>query len=172
MKNKTSPNQTEIILEDNKLLITKTDPKGLITYCNSVFIETSGYIESELLGKQHNIVRHSDMPRVIFYLLWEALKSNREFNGYIKNLSKDGRYYWVFANVTPSHSSDNELLGYYSVRRKPEAEKLNYIKNLYEELLEIEQQAPVKEAIENSKYKLNCILNCREMIYDEFILSI
>lgn len=98
--------------------------------------------------------------------------NNREFNGYIKNLSKDGSYYWVFANVAPSFSPDNELLGYYSVRRKPDTEKLNYIKNLYVDLLEIEQQSSAKEAIDNSLYKLNTVLNGREKGYDEFILTI
>ena len=172
MKNKTIPNDSEIVLKENKLLISKTDPKGFITYCNSEFRNASGYKESELLGQQHNIVRHPDMPRVIFELLWGALKNNREFNGYIKNLCKDGQFYWVFANVTPSYNADNELLGFYSVRRKPEPEKLNYIKELYNELLDIEQQASTKEATEKSKYKLDSIMICKEMEYDEFILSI
>lgn len=110
------------------------------------------------------------MPRVIFMLVWETLKSNREFNGYIKNLARDGSYYWVFANITPSISPGNELLGYYSVRRKPNSDKLNYIKNLYFELLEIESSS--KDSLVESRFKLDSILNGREMGYDEFILSI
>jgi len=172
MKNKISPTNSEQIFPEDRLLVSKTNPKGLITYCNSDFIDISGYTESELLGNQHNIVRHPDMPRVIFKVMWETLESNREFNGYIKNLSKNGDFYWVFANVTPSFSAENELLGYYSVRRKPDEDKLNYIKNLYAELLEIEQNLTAKEAIEASRYKLNGVLNGKEMGYDEFVLSI
>lgn len=172
MKNKISPTSNETIVPKDKLLISKTNEKGIVTYCNTEFIKISGYQEKELLGQQHNIVRHPDMPRVIFKLLWDSLQNQREFNGYIKNLSKDGSYYWVFANVTLSYSANNELLGYYSVRRKPDEDKLNYVKLLYLELLEIEQQSSSKDAIEKSMFKLNSILNGREMGYDEFILSI
>ena len=131
MKNNSKPTKHEVLLPEDRILVSKTNQKGIITYCNHSFIEISGYSESELLGQQHNIVRHPDMPRVIFSLLWETLKSNHEFNAYIKNLAKNGDYYWVFANITPSYSPDNELLGYYSVGRKPEPDKLNYIQNLY-----------------------------------------
>ena len=172
MKYKSTPTKLELVLPDDGFISSKTNAKGILTYVNALFIEYSGYKESELLGQQHNIVRHPDMPRVIFKLLWDTLQSNREFNGYIKNLNKNGGYYWVFANIAPSFSSDNELLGYYSVRRKPDPEKLNYIQNIYTDLLDIEQQSPTKEAIDNSLYKLNTILNGREKGYDEFILTI
>ena len=172
MKNTITPTDHELVMPDDGFISSKTNTKGILTYVNPLFIKYSGYKESELLGQQHNIIRHSDMPRVIFKLLWETIGNNREFNGYIKNLTKDGGYYWVFANVAPSFSPDNELLGYYSVRRKPDAEKLNYIKNLYVDLLEIEQQSSAKEAIDNSLYKLNTVLNGREKGYDEFILTI
>lgn len=172
MKNKITPTNIEQKYPEHRILVSKTTPDGLITYCNSDFINISGYKESELLGIQHNIVRHPDMPRVIFKVMWETLKSNREFNGYIKNLCKGGDFYWVFANVTPSFSSENELLGYYSVRRKPDESKLDYIKNLYAELLELEQQSTTKEAIDASRHKLNTVLNGKEMGYDEFVLSL
>ena len=172
MKNKIKPTINEHIFPEDKILVSKTNAKGIITYCNHSFLEISGYSESELLGKQHNIVRHPDMPGVIFSLLWESLQSNREFNGYIKNVAKDGGYYWGFTNITPSFSTNNELLGYYSVQRKTEPEKLNYIQNLYLELLEIEQQSTSKNAINESRYKLDSVLNGREMGYDEFVLSI
>lgn len=88
MKNKVAPTNNETALEHDLLLISKTDPKGIITYCNSNFIDVSGYPETELLGQQHNILRHPDMPRVIFKTMWKTLESNREFNCYIKNLTK------------------------------------------------------------------------------------
>lgn len=172
MKNKVSPGEQELILPDDKFICSKTDAKGIITYVNPLFIEYSGYKESELLGQQHNILRHPDMPRVIFRLLWETLQSSREFNGYIKNLNKNGSFYWEFANIAPTFSYDNEFLGYYAIRRKPDSEKLNYIKNIYVDLLDIEQQSSTDEAIDNSLYKLNTLLNGREKGYDEFILTI
>ena len=172
MKNKITPTKLEHVVPEDSFISSKTDSKGILTYANSLFIKFSGYKESELLGQQHNIIRHPDMPRVIFQLLWETLQNNREFNGYIKNMSKDGSFYWVFANVAPTFSPDNEVLGYYSVRRKPDPEKLNYIKNLYADLLDIEQQSSSDEAINNSLYKLNTLLNSREKGYDEFILTI
>ena len=172
MKNRITPNQLETRFEDSKLLVSKTDPKGVITYCNPAFIEVSGYSEAELLGKQHNIVRHPDMPRVIFSLMWETLQNNREFNGYIKNMTKTGGFYWVFANVTPDFSLDHQLEGYYSVRRKPDSDKLDYINQLYSELKEIEAQHRGQEAIDAARFKLDSTLNAREMGYDEFILSL
>ena len=172
MKNKIKPTNKEIIVNDSDLLISKSDPKGIITYVNNKFSTFSGYAECELIGQQHNIIRHPDMPRVIFKLLWTTIQSNREFNGYTKNLTKDGSYYWVFANVTPSFSADNNLLGYFSVRRKPDQNKLSYIKSFYAELLEIEKQAKTSVAIDESMNRLNAILNAKEVGYDEFILTI
>lgn len=172
MKNKIQPTDKEILLPEDKILVSKTNTKGIITYCNEAFIDISGYMESELLGEQHNIVRHPEMPRLIFKMLWESLEAQREFNGYIKNLTKGGDYYWVMANVTPSFSANGELLGFNSVRRKPDVEKLNYIQNLYFELLEIEQNSSSKNAIDESRHKLNSVLNGREMGYDEFVLSL
>ena len=172
MKSKTPTNNNEVIVPDDKILVSKTDTKGDITYANSTFCTISGFSESELLGHHHNIVRHPDMPRVIFKILWDSLNVNREFNGYIKNLTKDGNYYWVFANVTPNFSDESELVGFYSVRRKPDPEKLNYIKNLYADLLDIEQQSSGSDSIQKSQYKLDSILNANEKGYDEFILTI
>ncbi|MCK4866321.1 MAG: PAS domain-containing protein [Gammaproteobacteria bacterium] len=172
MKYKSTPTQLEQVLPEDKILVSKTDSKGIITYANPVFLDISGYTESQLLGQPQNIVRHPDMPRVIFRLLWETLQNNREFNGYIKNLAKDGSYYWFFANITSSFSADNKLLGYTSARRKPDPDKLNYIQNLYSELLEIEQQSPDDDGMEKAQYKLDSILNSREKGYDEFVLTI
>jgi len=172
MKNTITPTNNELILSDEEQIISKTNENGLITYCNRLFIEFSGYEESELLGQPHHIIRHPDMPRAIFHLLWETIKSNHEFNGYIKNLCKDGSFYWVFANVTPSFSQDNKLLGYYSVRRKVSEEQLNYIKDLYGELKLIEENASPEDAIKESMTQLYNVLNAREVGYNEFILSL
>jgi PAS domain S-box-containing protein len=91
------PKDVERPVPEDKFLVSKTDPRGIITYANEVFIEVSGYTEEELIGKPHNIIRHPDMPRTVFKLLWDTIKSGREFWGYVKNMAKDGSYYWVFA---------------------------------------------------------------------------
>lgn len=100
-------------------LVSKTDTKGKITYCNDAFVEISGFCMSELMGKPHSIVRHSDMPRAVFAYLWENIAKGREVNVYVKNLAKNGDFYWVFANVTPSFDTSGQIIGYYSVRREP-----------------------------------------------------
>ena len=172
MKNKINPTTQEIVMRDKDFIVSKTDPKGLLTYANEIFIEFSGYTEAELLGHQHNIIRHPDMPRAVFKLLWDTLKNGREFNGYVKNMSKDGSYYWVIANVTPSYSTRGSLLGYYSVRRKPGKNALEIIQSVYRDMLAAEKQVGTQGAIDASTTLLNDFLNRKEICYEEFILTL
>ena len=116
MRQKIVPMDKQRNVPDNELIVSKTDLKGKITYCNDIFIQLSGYRENELLGKAHNIVRHGDMPRIIFKLLWENIQNGREIVAYVKNLAKDGAYYWVIAYVSPSFNEKGEIIGYHSVR--------------------------------------------------------
>ena len=111
------PNQIE--RKVSNFLVSKTDTKGKILYCNDEFVAISGYSERELLGKPHSIVRHPDMPRTIFKYLWDTLAQGKEVNAYVKNMAKDGSYYWVFANVCPSSSANGQIVAYNSVRRCP-----------------------------------------------------
>lgn len=166
--NRPIPNDHERVFEASEIVVSKTDTKGRITYGNDLFIELSGYKELELLGAHHNIVRHPDMPRVIFKFLWDYIKKGEEINAYVKNLSKDGSYYWVFANVTPSFDHKNQVVGYYSVRRKPKVEALGVIKPLYKQLLEIEKS----QGMEGSERHLQEILNQQGKSYEEYILSL
>lgn len=172
MKPKITPNNHEIPMRDNDFIVSKTNSKGLITYGNEIFIEFSGFKESELLGKQHNIIRHPDMPRAVFKMLWDTIQSGKEFNGYVKNLSRDGSYYWVFANVTPSYAANGSLLGYYSVRRKPGKEAVNFIEKIYHDMLTAEQQAGTRDAITASTQLLQDLLNSKEVSYEKFILTL
>ena len=110
---------TEKFVQENDFLVSKTDTKGIITYCNQAFIKIVGAKESELLGKNHNIVRHPNMPKIVFKLLWDTVTKKDEIFAYVKNRSFDGSFYWVFANITPSLDVDGNIIGYYSVRRKP-----------------------------------------------------
>jgi len=164
---KPRPTNQEKTFKDDEIIVSKTDTKGKITYGNEIFIKMSGYSEKELLGKPHNILRHPDMPKAIFKLLWDTIKSKNEINAYVKNLSKDGSYYWVLANVTPSFNQNDEIIGYFSVRRSPSREALEIVKPLYEKLLSMEKSQGMNESI---KYIEN-LLKEKGMSYEEFILS-
>jgi PAS domain S-box-containing protein len=171
MKNKITPTDREIVMRDQDFIVSKTDPTGRITYCNRIFMKIAGYREDQLLNLQHNIIRHPDMPRAVFQLLWDTLKSGNEFFGYVKNLTHDGSFYWVFANVSPSYSDNGELLGYFSVRRKPDPKKIPEIAAVYREMLAEEGRTGAKNAISASTQVLNEIVKKTGKDYREFILS-
>lgn len=158
----------ELSFNENEIIVSKTDLKGRITYGNEVFIKLSGYEERELLGKPHNIVRHPQMPKCIFKLLWERIQSGEEIFAYVVNQSKIGDHYWVFANVTPSFDNDGKIIGYYSVRRKPKSDALKTIQTLYSALINSEKSGGVNAS---TKY-LEETLRSKGKNYDEFILSL
>ena len=162
------PRNNEVTFKENSIIVSKTDTHGKITYCNEIFIEMSGYTEEELLNKPHSILRHPDMPRAIFKLLWDSIQSKNEINAYVKNLTKDGSYYWVLANVTPSFDKKDKIIGYFSVRRKPKKGSLDTIKALYEKLLQIEKSSGMEASV---KY-LQEMLKEKGVSYEEFILSV
>jgi len=120
----------EVPLNDDTLIVSRTDLKGLITYCNKDFIDISGFAEAELLGKNHNIVRHPDMPPVAFQDLWDTMKAGRPWSGIVKNRCKNGDFYWVEANVTPVFER-GQCIGYLSVRTKPSRAKVDAAAALY-----------------------------------------
>ena len=146
-------------------LVSKTDTKGKITYCNIPFIRIVGAKVDELIGKPHNVVRHPDMPRVVFKILWEHIKNKREVFAYVKNKSFDGSYYWVFANVTASLDENGSVIGYYSIRRKPNPKALEIIIPLYKQLLDAEKSG----GIDASSKLLDSILSSKKVDYDEFM---
>lgn len=177
MTQKIIPTQREIVMRDDDFIVSKTDSVGKLTYCNPIFIEFSGYTELELLEKQHNVVRHPDMPRAVFKLLWDTIRSGEEFYGFVKNLCKDGSYYWVYANVTPSFSVNEkgkppEIIGYFSVRRKPNKRKLDIIQELYHDMLAAEKNTAPREQIAASMAVLNDLIGPTGKDYREFILTL
>lgn len=157
----------EVFFSNETLLVTKTDTKGRITYANQNFVDVVGISEEQLLGAPHNIIRHPDMPKIIFKMLWQYLQNGSEIHAYVKNLCADGSYYWVIANVTPS-IFNGKVVGYHSARRQPKKETLEFIKPLYKELLALEKSGGMGA----SEKKLNELLQEKGMNYDEFILSI
>jgi len=114
----------EQFFEENEIIVSKTDLKGRLTYCNDVFLRIAGYEEKECLGKPHNMIRHPDMPRAVFDLLWETLHDGREIFAYVVNRCKNGDHYWVLAHVTPSIDGSGNINGYHSNRRVPDRKVL------------------------------------------------
>lgn len=167
------PTNVESVMREEDFIVSKTDLQGRITYANQIFCEFAKYKEKELLGKPHSIIRHPDMPRVVFKLLWDTIESNNEINAYVKNMASDGSFYWVFANVTPVVNDNNAIVGYYSVRRKPKLEALKIIKDLYKTLLEEENKyKKTGEDLAASTELLNKILKGSEVEYEKFVLDI
>ena len=115
--NKPTPIDVEISLDPKRYIVSETDEKGKITFCNDYFIEVSGYSKEELIGKAHSIVRHPDMPCEVFADLWQTLLSDKTWVGEIKNLKKDGGYYWVLAHVSPLYNNNGKMIGYQSIRQ-------------------------------------------------------
>ena len=125
----------EVTYDDDDLLISKTDTKGKITYCNEIFMRIAGYKEHELLGQPHNMVRHPDMPPQAFGDLWNTVNDGREWHGIVKNRCANGDYYWVDATVTPDFDpGTGRIVGYMSARRKATRKQIADAEALYNEL--------------------------------------
>jgi len=138
---KITPTDKEVFFDEHDIIVSKTDLKGRMTYVNETFCHIAGYIEAELIGQPHSMIRHPDMPRSVFKLLWDTIQEKREIFAYVKNMSKYGDYYWVLAHVTPSYDASHNVIGYHSNRRVPDR---NIIKNtivpLYASALREESQ--------------------------------
>lgn len=148
MKRAIQPSNIERKMREDDFIVSKTNSKGIITYGNPIFIEFSGYSEEELLGSQHNIIRHPDMPRAAFKLAWDTIQSGKEFFAYVKNMSKDGGFYWVFTHITPDFDGKGKVVGYTSVRRCPSADAVAKIEPVYRSMLAAEKAAGSRSAIE------------------------
>lgn len=123
----------ELPYPEGRLIVSRTDLNGILTHANDAFVEISGYERSELIGQPHCILRHPDMPRAAFKDLWDTLKAGKKWHGYVKNLCKDGSYYWVYATAVPN-VRDGKVVGYASVRRAPSRRKIEEMTALYKEM--------------------------------------
>lgn len=168
-----APTDEEVTFADTEIIVSKTDLKGHLTYVNRVFMDISGYVEGELLGQPHNLIRHPDMPRTVFKYLWDTIGDGREIFAYVKNMTKSGGYYWVFAHVTPTFGATGEIVGYHSNRRTPEADALKKVKPLYQALLgEENRSANRKDGLTAGVNLLEETLRVENLAYDEFIFSL
>ncbi|EDM24185.1 PAS domain-containing protein [Caminibacter mediatlanticus] len=164
-------NSNEYVLKENDFIVSKTDTKGYITYCNRIFVEAAGWSRFELIGANHNIIRHPHMPKIAFKILWDLIQSKKEFFGFVKNLRKNGGFYWVFAYITPDLDLNGNIVGYTSFRKKPNPEGVRQIEPIYKELLEAEKRGGIAESYELLKKLLsandeNVIEKYHKLVFD------
>jgi len=161
-------NNNEKILNQDDFIVSKTDTKGKIIYCNEIFTKMAGYPAASLIGANHNIIRHPEMPKIAFKILWEKIQAKKEFFGFVKNLCADGGYYWVLAYITADLDLNGNITSYTSVRRKPPQSAINIIIPLYKQLLDAERSGGVQA----SEAILNDLLRQQNLQYDEFIINL
>jgi len=128
----------EEVLFDGRSLISETDTRGNITFVNRKFVEMTGYSKEEALGTPHSILRHPDMPKAAFAEMWKLIQSGQIWEGYVKNLRKDGKYYWVVVHIVPKFDEDGKIIGYIASRKMPERIKIGQMEKLYKEMCQAE----------------------------------
>ena len=167
------PTGHEVRFADEDIIVSKTDLRGTITYANDVFLKVAGYKEAEVLGQPHNMIRHPEMPRCVFKLLWDHLQAQKEIFAYVMNMAKNGDLYWVFAHVTPSYNPQGQHVGYHSNRRVPYADALPKVKALYQQLRLEEQRHPDPRAsLQAGTRKLEAVLQSSKMDYSRFVFQL
>lgn len=169
-----TPSGRERFFPASELIVSKTDLRGRITYANRLFCRIAGYRESELLGQPHSIIRHPDMPRSVFRLLWDTIEDRREIFAFVKNMSSNGDHYWVFAHVTPSFDAKGGMTGYHSNRRVPDRAVLeSAIIPLYTEVLKAERaQTNGKAAVEAGLKAVTDFVASQKVSYEELVFSL
>ena len=161
---KTAATSTEIFFGEDELIVSKTDIKGRITYANDAFVRVSGYTERELVGAPHSILRHPDMPRCVFWLLWETIAKGNEISG---------DFYWVLAHVTPTFGANNQIVAYHSNRRVPDRGAVAKAEALYAQLLMVESaHADRKDGMQAGIAAVLDLLAQNKIGYDEFVFSL
>lgn len=161
-----TPRNNEIKLNPKRYIVSKTDAKGIIEYGNDYFVEISGYSEKELIGKPHSIVRHPDMPKIAFKLMWDRIKQGKNFMAVVKNLAKDGSYYWVITDFEPKMDPlTNEPISYTAFRKSAPQNAIDTMTPIYAKLVEIEKEG----GMEASEKYLKGFLEDKKMTYDQFV---
>ncbi|WP_207456019.1 PAS domain-containing protein [Azospirillum sp. SYSU D00513] len=159
---------------EDEVIVTKTDTGGRITYANQVFLRMCQMTEQQVLGKPHNLIRHPDMPRCVFKLLWDTIQQGREIFAYVLNRAASGDHYWVFAHVTPTYDNSGAITGYHSNRRVPDPKVVSeVIAPLYKTLLEEEGRHDSRAKGMNAAIgRLTDVLNAKGLDYERFIFSL
>lgn len=135
--NTITPVDEEYMVEGD-VIISQTDTKGIITYANRAFCKVSGYKADELVGEPHNIIRHPDMPKAAFAKMWETIAGGQAWNGLVKNMRKDGLFYWVETEILPVKDEDGAITGYIAARKEASRKDINETLETYKKMLESE----------------------------------
>lgn len=161
-----TPNNNEIKLDSKRYIVSKTDAKGIIEYGNDYFVEISGYSDVEIIGEPHSILRHPDMPKIVFKMMWERISTANNIMAVVKNLSKDGSYYWVVTEFEPKVDSiTNEVISHTAFRKAAPQKAIETMEPIYKKLLEIEKDA----GVDASEKYLRGFLEDKHKTYDQFI---
>lgn len=128
----------EEVLFDGRSLISETDLRGVITFVNRKFVEMTGYSKEEAVGQPHSMLRHPDMPKAAFGQMWKIIKEGKTWEGYVKNLRKDGKYYWVVVTIVPKKDDEGNIIGYIASRKMPDRDKMPAIIAQYKEMIDKE----------------------------------
>lgn len=173
MTRRVQPTLVERRFGDEDIIVSKTDLRGRITYTNDVFLRVAEYGEADVLGQPHNVIRHPDMPRCVFKLLWDTLEKGQEIFAYVKNMTAKGDYYWVFAHVTPSFDAQGRITGYHSNRRAPARQAVAKIEPIYRELVaEEKRHANAKDGMAAAFHLLVKMLADKGVSYEQFVFSL
>lgn len=168
-----TPSGRAVTFGEDELIVSKTDLTGRITYANDIFLKVAGYDLKDVIGSPHSMIRHPDMPRSVFKLLWDTIGAKREIFAYVVNMAKNGDHYWVFAHVTPSLDATGNVVGYHSNRRLPDPQKVATVAALYADLRREEQRPDNrKTGMETAFQKLVDLLKEKGVSYDQFVFSI
>lgn len=169
----TSLTGVERRFEPEEIIVSKTDPKGRITYANRTFLRIAQYSESEVIGAPHSLIRHPDMPGCVFELLWQTIAKGDEIFAYVVNRCKSGDHYWVLAHVTPTFGISGEIVGYHSNRRSPSRAAVQAATDLYADLRAIERKASnPAEGRKEATAALVSTLESTGQSYGEFVFSL
>ncbi len=163
-----TPMDKEVSWDKTIELVSKTDQNGTIKYCNENFVNISGYEEHELVGQPHNIIRHPDMPKVIFKILWDNISNGKDFHAVVKNMAKSGRYYWVITQFEIIKNSNGVITGFIGRRKSVSENVARTFDKLYVKLKRIEEQVNV-EAAEDY---FNGYLDDQKKTYQEYLNDI
>jgi len=163
------PTQKEIQLNPKRYIVSKTDARGIIEYGNDYFTEVCGYSESELIGKPHSIVRHPDMPKIVFKMMWDRINQRQNIMAVVKNLAKNGDHYWVVTEFEPKVDPiTNEIISHTAFRKAAPRKAIEVMEPIYAKLIEIEKEG----GMEASEKFLRGFLEDKKMTYDEFVDNI
>jgi len=142
-----TPTDVEREVTNIDMIVSKGDAEGNITYTNPIFMKISGYSQGELLDKPHAILRHPDMPKAIFKYLWDNISEGKEVHAFVKNLCKDGSYYWVLAQVRMAKNPDGSFRNYVSTRKKMSEGAKKTMSELYAKMLEAEKEGGIDASV-------------------------